>query len=90
VVIVALEEPTVSVPWTENSGLWTREGDEISGSSDGAVNNCLDIFREVYIVTSSAVFTGDFLEGVIAEESYHIPRQTCHLHITLVSSTHQV
>lgn len=59
-VIVVLEEPTVYVPWSENSGLWTRRGDEISGSSDGAVDNRLDFFRGVYIVTSIAVFTGDF------------------------------
>ena len=60
-VINVLEgEPTVSVPWSEDSGLWTREaGDAISESSEGAVDNRLDFFRGVYIVTSITVFTGD-------------------------------
>ena len=60
-VIIVLEGPTVSVPWSEYSRLWTREGgDEIFGSSDGVVDNRLDLFRGVYIVTSIVVFTGDF------------------------------
>lgn len=57
-VIVVLEEPTVSVPWSENSGIWTRGGNEKSGYFGGVVDNRLDFFRGVYIVTS--IFTGDF------------------------------
>lgn len=49
----------MSVPWFENSGLWTRVGDEKSGSFDGAnIDNRLDFLRGVDIVTS--IFNGGF------------------------------
>jgi hypothetical protein len=59
--MVVLEDPTVTASRSGDSGPWIREGDDkISGSSHGAVDNRLDFFPDGYIVTSSAVFAGDF------------------------------
>ena len=57
--MVVLEDPTVTASWSGDSGSWIREGDD-KISSDGAVDNRLDFFRDGYIVTSRAVFAGDF------------------------------